>query len=248
MELTRKVIVITGGAGGLGLEMARAMQAHHANVVLIDIDQQRIDQAIAQLPGATGYAANLCDEAQVVDVFQRIVDACGAVDALINNAGVTNDGLLLKQREGDVTSLALSRFQSVLDVNLTGSFLCGREAAAHMVKAGVKGVIVNISSISRAGNVGQTSYSATKAAVVAMSTTWCKELARYGIRSVAIAPGFVRTEMTASMPPEILSRIEAQIPVNRMAQPAEIASGVLFALQNDYFNGRVLEIDGGLRL
>lgn len=248
MELANKVIVITGGAGGLGLEMARAMQKLDAKVVLIDIDQQRIDQAVELLPGAMGYTANLCDEEQVVAVFNRIAKECGSLDALINNAGVTNDGLLLKQREGELTSLALSRFQSVLDVNLTGSFLCGREAAAHMVKSETKGVIVNISSISRAGNVGQTSYSATKAAVVAMTTTWCKELARYGIRSVAIAPGFVRTDMTASMPPEILSRIEAQIPLNRMAQPAEIASGVVFALQNDYFNGRVLEIDGGLRL
>ncbi|MCL4170058.1 UNVERIFIED_CONTAM: hypothetical protein GTU68_006259 [Idotea baltica] len=117
-----------------------------------------------------------------------------------------------------------------------------------MVENKTSGVIINISSISRAGNIGQSNYAASKSAVVAMTSTWCKELARYGIRAVAIAPGFIKTEMTSNIPEEIIKKIESGIPLKRLGEPNEIASGVLFAIENDYFNGRVLEIDGGFRL
>ncbi|HKB52385.1 MAG TPA: SDR family oxidoreductase, partial [Ramlibacter sp.] len=131
---------------------------------------------------------------------------------------------------------------------LKGVFLCGREAAVRMIESGRGGVIVNISSISRAGNMGQTNYSAAKAGVAAMTVTWAKELARHGIRVAGIAPGFSDTRMVAGMSSRMREKIVATIPLRRLASPPEIARAARFILEDDYFNGRVLEIDGGLRL
>jgi 3-oxoacyl-[acyl-carrier protein] reductase len=144
--------------------------------------------------------------------------------------------------------MTMAQWQAVIDVNLTGVFLCGREAATHMIKFGSGGVIVNISSISRAGNVGQSNYSAAKAGVAAMAVTWAKELSKYGIRTGAIAPGFIQTDILNDMKPEVLERMLAAVPVKRAGVADEIAHGAIFIVTNDYFTGRVLEIDGGLRI
>ena len=144
--------------------------------------------------------------------------------------------------------MSLAQWQMVIDVNLTGVFLCGREAAARMIESGSEGVIINISSISMAGNFGQTNYSATKAGVAAMAVTWAKELARYGIRTGAIAPGYIATEMVMGMKPEALEKMAAGIPLKRLGEPGEIAQMALAIFTNDYISGRVFEVDGGLRL
>jgi 3-oxoacyl-[acyl-carrier protein] reductase len=144
--------------------------------------------------------------------------------------------------------MSFEHWQQVVDVNLTGTFLCGRAAATEMVKAGNGGCIINISSISRHGNMGQTNYTATKAGVAAMAVTWAKELARQNIRCAAIAPGFIGTEMVLTMKPEALEKIAAGIPAKRLGQPDEIAQTVEFIIENDYVNGRVIEVDGGLRI
>jgi 3-oxoacyl-[acyl-carrier protein] reductase len=170
------------------------------------------------------------------------------LDGLVNNAGILRDGLLVKVRDGEVQTMSLAQWQAVIDVNLTGVFLCGREAAAWMVTERSAGVIINISSISQAGNLGQTNYSAAKAGVSAMTVTWAKELARYGIRVASIAPGFIETEMTGSMKPEALERVKQSVPLNRVGQPDNIAQAVTFILTNDYYSGRILEVDGGLRI
>jgi 3-oxoacyl-[acyl-carrier protein] reductase len=156
---------------------------------------------------------------------------------------------LIKYKDGELLSkMSLENWQAVIDVNLTGVFLCGREAAERMVKLGSKGVIINISSISRAGNMGQTNYSAAKAGVQAMAVAWAKELSRYGIRAASIAPGFINTEMVQAMKPEALAKLSAGIPLKRVGEPDEIAQTVEFILENDYVSGRCFEIDGGLRL
>jgi 3-oxoacyl-[acyl-carrier protein] reductase len=168
---------------------------------------------------------------------------------LVNNAGIIKDGLLLKVKDGQlVGKLGLDQWNAVIGVNLTGVFLCGREAAERMMKLGNGGVIVNISSISRAGNAGQTNYSAAKAGVVAMTVVWAKELARYGIRTGAIAPGFCNTDILSGMPPEALAKVTAPVPLKRLGEPAEIAAAAAFIVQNDFFTGRCIDIDGGLRL
>lgn len=248
MKLRDKTIVITGGAGGLGRAMVHLLVEKGAKLAIIDLDQEAVNNTLQQLPNAFGYAIDICDENQVTNVFKDIRNDLGPIHGLINSAGILRDGLLVKHKDNAISRMSLNNFTSVMNVNLTGTFLCGREAAAAMIEDQSKGVIINISSISRAGNYGQSNYSASKSAVVALTTTWCKELAVFGIRSAAIAPGFIATDMTASMPPAVLEKISGNIPVGRMGTPKEIATGAIFILENDYFNGRVLEIDGGMRI
>ena len=144
--------------------------------------------------------------------------------------------------------MPLNQWQSVIAVNLTGVYLCTRKVAAKMVELQRSGLIIKISSISRAGNMGQSNYSAAKAGVAAMTVVWAKELARYGIRVAGIAPGFIETEMTGGMKPEALEKMTAGIPLRRMGKPEEIAHSAAYLFENDYYSGRILELDGGLRM
>lgn len=250
MNLKDKTIVITGGAQGLGLEMARMCAAEGAKLALVDMNPEQLAAAKAELSAQTQvavYVANVADEAQVEATFAQIDADFNGIDGLINNAGILRDGLLLKVKDGElVAKMPLQQFQSVIDVNLTGVFLCGREAAALMVKHGRKGVIINMSSVARAGNMGQTNYAASKAGVVAMTVTWARELGRYGIRVGAIAPGVIRTAMTDAMKPEARERLEKMKPVGRLGEAAEIAHTAKYIFENDFFTGRVVEIDGGI--
>lgn len=253
MELNGKVVVVTGGGQGLGRCMALELASQGAKLALVDLNQDKLDEAVALCKDAGGdarsYIANVAQEDDVIALFDQIVADFGALDGLINNAGITRDGLMLKAKDGEIQKkMSLAEWQSVIDVNLTGVFLCAREAAERMIKLDSKGLIINISSISRAGNMGQTNYSAAKAGVAAMTVTWAKELARYGIRSAAIAPGFIATEMVSSMKPEALEKIAATIPLGRLGKPEEIAHTVKYIFENDYVTGRVIEMDGGIRL
>ncbi|MBP2233252.1 3-oxoacyl-[acyl-carrier protein] reductase [Azospirillum agricola] len=253
MQLHGKTIVITGAAQGLGRAMAETLAGQGANLALVDVDEgglRETAELCAKSGGRSrGYAADVTNEQEVEALFKRVHDDFGGIDALVNNAGITRDGLLVKARNGKVeTTLSLEAFRNVITVDLTGVFLCGREAAVWMIEGGKPGVIVNISSISRAGNLGQTNYSAAKAGVAAMTVVWAKELASHGIRVAAIAPGFCDTRLVAAIPTTVRDRIVSAIPLRRLARPDEIAQAALFVLQNDYLNGRVLDIDGGLRL
>jgi len=253
MDLKDKVIVITGAAQGLGEKMAEALSAEGVNLALVDVDEANLKKTVdlCSKPGikVKGYGADVADEQAVVTLFNDIDRDFGGVDGLINNAGITKDSLLVKVHDGKVVGkMSVDDFNKVIAVDLRGVFLCAREAAQHMIDSERKGVIINISSISREGNVGQTSYSAAKAGVSAMTVTWSKELAHYKIRVAALAPGYCDTRMMATVPPKILERIVSTIPVERLAEPADIAEAVLFILRNDYFDGRVLEMDGGLRI
>ena len=253
MELANKTLVITGAARGLGAAMAQRLARHKPRLALIDLQAGDLESVAAKCRelGATVHCAgaNVANEAEVIQTFDDIVARFGAVHALVNNAGITRDALLVKFKDGVIESkMSLAQWQTVIDVNLTGVFLCGREAAERMIVKGNPGVIINISSISRAGNMGQTNYAAAKAGVAAMATTWAKELARYQIRAAAIAPGFINTEMVAAMKPEAREKLVAGIPLRRMGEPDQIAHTVEFILENDYISGRCFEVDGALRL
>ncbi len=253
MKVEKRVIAITGGARGLGLAMARRLGRQGAVVALLDTDADAMDKAITALHKenvrASAFHVNVADEASVQQAFGAVAASLGPVSGLVNNAGILRDALLVKAKDGKVEkTMSLAQWQAVIDVNLTGVFLCGREAAAQMIEAGHDGVIVNISSISRAGNMGQSNYAAAKAAVVALTTTWAKELARYGIRVGAVAPGFIETDMTASMRDDMLEKLTAGVPLRRLGDPDHIAQSVAFIFENDYYTGRVIECDGGLRL
>ncbi|MBZ9568938.1 SDR family oxidoreductase [Modicisalibacter tunisiensis] len=253
MQLDGATIAITGGARGLGLAMARMLGAHGARLALLDREAESLQSAVDGLKEsgihAEPFVTDVADEGSVTETFAAIAERLGPVSGLVNNAGITRDGLLVKAKEGKVEkTMSLAQWQQVLDVNLTGVFLCGREAASQMIEAGHKGVIVNISSISRAGNMGQSNYAATKAGVAALTVTWAKELARHGIRVGAVAPGFIETEMTASMRPDMLEKITKGVPLGHLGQPEDIADSVRYIFENAYFSGRVLECDGALRL
>lgn len=253
MQVKGAVVVVTGGAQGLGKAMALDLASQGANLALVDVDAAKLQETLnlVQKAGGSGkfYVANVADEEQVTTTFAHIAKDFGRLDVLVNNAGITRDGLLVKAKDGVITGkMSLSNWQQVVDVNLTGVFLCGREAAAQMIQLGSQGVIINISSISRSGNMGQTNYAATKAGVVAMTVAWAKELSRYGIRTGAIAPGFIATDMVAAMPEEVLAKITAGIPVKRLGKPEEIAHTLRYIIENDYFSGRLVECDGGLRI
>jgi len=253
MDVRGKTILITGAGRGLGAAMAKRLAARGANLALVDLDAAGLgvvrDACRTLGVRAETYAANVAAERDVVGTFDRVVADFGSLDGSIANAGILRDGLLVKAKDGEITGkLSLEQWQAVIDVNLTGVFLCGREAAERMIRIGRGGCIINISSLSRAGNFGQSNYSAAKAGVAALTVVWAKELARYEIRVNAIAPGFIKTEMVASMKPELLEKMAAGIPAQRLGEPDEIAATAEFIFANDYLNGRILEIDGGQRL
>lgn len=252
MQLKDSVIIVTGGGQGLGRSMAEYLAGRGARLALVDLGQERLDEAVAACKAAGGdtraYICNVADEQQVNSMVAQVAADFGTINGLINNAGILRDGLLLKVRDGEIQKMPLNQWQSVIDVNLTGVFLCTREVAAKMVELQSSGLIINISSISRAGNMGQSNYSAAKAGVAAMTVVWAKELARYGIRVAGIAPGFIETEMTGGMKPEALEKMTAGIPLRRMGKPEEIAHSAAYLFENDYYSGRILELDGGLRM
>lgn len=252
MDIQGRTVVITGAGRGLGRSMALMLARRGARLALVDLEHHDLEETI-RLCGKAGasvhsYMANVADEPDVVRMFEQVAQDFGRVDALINNAGTNADALLVKPSGGTIQKMSLADFNKVVAVDLTGVFLCGREAAARMISNGNEGVIVNISSISQAGNIGQSNYAAAKAGVSALTVTWAQELARYDIRVAAIAPGFSETQMVGGMKAEMQEKIRQRVPLRRFARPEEIAHAVVFIVENDYFNGRVLEIDGGLRL
>lgn len=254
MDIAGKTITITGAGRGLGAAMARRLANAGARLALVDLDQAALQDSremctAAGSPMVNTYVANVAEEKPVESLFADIASDFGALHGLINNAGITRDALLLKYKDGEqVAKMTLEQWQAVIDVNLSGVFLCSREAAARMIELGCKGCIINISSVSRHGNVGQTNYSAAKAGVQAMTVVWAKELARYGIRTASVAPGFIGTEMVMAMKPEVREKLTMAIPAARIGDPDEIAQTVQFILENDYISGRCFDIDGGLRL
>lgn len=253
MQLTGKTVLITGAARGLGAAMAHGLAERGADIALVDLETSALEatrkRCAAHGITARSYSANVAKEPDVVALFDRVVADFGRLDASIANAGILRDALLVKAKDGAIAGkMSLEQWQAVIDVNLTGVFLCGREAAQRMIRLANGGCIINISSISREGNFGQSNYSAAKAGVAALTVVWAKELARYKVRVNAIAPGFVKTEMIASMKPEMLEKMAAGIPLQRLGEPDEIAHTAAYILENDYVNGRVIEIDGGQRI
>ncbi|MCC2615831.1 SDR family oxidoreductase [Aestuariibacter halophilus] len=253
MNVNDKVIAVTGAAQGLGRAMAQSLAEQGAHIALLDMQEEALNKAAEEIQSlgvkARAYVVNVTDEAQVEQTFAAIAADFGRLNGLINSAGIMRDGMLLKVKDGQVVDkMSKQQFQSVLDVNVTGTFLCGREAAAQMVNTKSEGVIINISSVSRAGNMGQTNYSASKSAVATMTVSWGKELARFGIRTGCIAPGLVDTAMAAQMRPEMRDKFLSTVPLRRLADVGELGHAARFIFENDYFTGRTLELDGGTRV
>jgi 3-oxoacyl-[acyl-carrier protein] reductase len=253
MKIKDKTIVITGAGRGIGRALAVRFATQGANVALLDLNAADLAAATQQCTElgarAMAYTVDVSREADISAALDTVVRDFGSLDVIINNAGIVKDALLIKVKDGDVVGkMSLEQWRAVIDVNLTGVFLCAREAAERMIKLAKGGVIINISSISRHGNAGQSNYAAAKSGVASMTVVWAKELARYGIRVGSIAPGFTHTDILASMKPEVLEKVIAPVPLKRLGQPDEIAHAAQFIIENDFFTGRCLDLDGGLRL
>lgn len=253
MNIEKSIVAITGAGGGLGIAMARRLASGGARLALLDFRPETLETLKAELAlpdeDCLAVSCDVGNEEQVDGAFAEIVQHFGGLDVLVNNAGITRDALMLKFRDGELVSrMSLAAWNEVVNVNLTGVFLCGRAAAEHLARSGKGGLIVNVSSISRAGNMGQSNYSATKAGVAAMTVAWAKEFARYGIRVNTVSPGFIGTEMVRSMKPEALAKLTAMIPAGRIGEPDEIAHTIEYLVENDFVNGRNIEVDGALRL
>jgi 3-oxoacyl-[acyl-carrier protein] reductase len=252
MQLTGVRAIVTGASGGIGLATARAIAGAGAtHVGLLGRTQEKLEAAVQTLKGnhppgeITPILADVRDPDALKEGFGNFVQHAGGLDVLVNSAGVLLDGALLSISFKGISRYSLDDWQTTMDTNLKGVFLCSQLAVEHMVRKRTKGVIVNISSYSRQGRAWQAAYSASKGGVASMTFTLAQELAPYGIRCVAIAPGMVDTSMAQQGSEEFRKKILDHVAVGRLGRPEEIAHGVLFCIENDFFNGRVLELDGG---
>ena len=237
LGLKDRVVIVTGGAAGIGRATAARFEAEGAQVVVWDVTSQ---------PGID------VTSAQSVEAATREVMARhGRIDVLVNNAGILRDSQLVKWKDGSVVStMDDATFDAVINVNLRGVFVCTRAVVPHMIKAG-RGVILNASSIvGLYGNFGQTNYAATKAGVISFTRTWSRELGKHNIRVNAVAPGFIATEMVKAMPPKVLESMAAHTPLARMGEPDDIANAYVWLASDaaKFVSGAVLSVDGGLVL
>jgi 3-oxoacyl-[acyl-carrier protein] reductase len=253
MELPSIRAAITGAASGLGREFALQCLRGGASVYAGDINASGLRQLKrdgASLPGTLFVqAVDVTDELGITEFFRQAESELKGMNTVINSAGILADGLLVGEVEGGgIRTMNRSQWTRVLDVNLGGSFHVTREAAGIMAAHKRPGIIINISSISRSGNAGQSNYSASKAGIDAATRSWAKELGPLGIRVAAIAPGVVDTPMLSHISPEALDGLLSRIALRRFGNPCDIWRAVRFIIECDYFTGRVLEVDGGADL
>ncbi len=248
MQLRDVRAIVTGAGRGMGAHFARRLAEAGAQVAAGDIDEA----ALAELPASIHKRKlDVRRESDCVEFTAWARETMGGLNSLVNNAGIIRDGLLVRRDKttGEIKKMTAEDWRAVLDVNLSGATFMVREAVALMLQTETRpGVVVNMSSISRLGNKGQSNYVATKAALAANTVTWSREWASYGIRCVAVAPGMVETPMTQGMHQKARDALVAAIPVGRIGVPEDIWLAVKFAIECDYVNGRTIEVDGGLTM
>ena len=246
MSLTDQVAIVTGGARGIGREIALTFAREGADVALFDINPDQLAQTAQELEAlgrrCLGVVVDVTDGKQVDEGVAKVLDKLGRIDILINNAGITKDGLLIRMDD--------AQWDRVLAINLKGTFLCTRAVAKHMLKAR-RGRIVSIASIvGLIGNPGQANYAASKAGIIGLTKAVAKELASRGVTVNAIAPGFIKTEMTEALPEQAKQRLCEAIPMGTLGEPKDVAQAALFLVSEAarYITGHVLVVDGGLAM
>ena len=250
MRLQDRVVLITGGAAGIGKATAIRFAEEGALVVICDVNEESGNETVTSLgPKAAFYKVNVANRQEVQAWVDDVVARYGRIDVLVNNAGILRDNQLVKVKDGElVKQMPEADFDLVIAVNLKGVFNCTQAVAPVMIRQG-GGVILNASSVvGLDGNFGQTNYVATKAGVIGMTKVWARELGRNHIRVNAVAPGFIATEMITSMPEKIIDSMKARTPLGRMGNPRDIANAYLFLASDEasFITGVTLRVDGGI--
>ena len=237
--LENKIAIITGAGRGIGKATAHQYSQEGAKVIIAEFDEQS-GQETANSIGGHFFKADISSQNSVASLFKYVKTKFNRLNILVNNAGILNDSTL-KKMESD-------QFDSVMNVNLRGTYLCGKAAANIMIEQ-KSGVILNAASVvAHNGNFGQTNYVASKTGVIGMTKVWARELGKDGIRVNAIAPGFIQTDMTANMPEKIIRMMGDKVPLRRWGKPEEVANAYTFLASNNasYITGTVLNVDGGV--
>ena len=250
MQMKDKVVLVTGGAAGIGKATALRFAEEGAKVVICDMNES-VGQETFKLLGkdAAFYKVNVADRQAVQKWIDEITAKYRRIDVLVNNAGILRDGQLVKFKDGQLAGqMSEQDFDLVISINLKGVFNCSQAVAPVMIKQG-GGVILNASSVvGLDGNFGQTNYVATKSGVIGMTKVWARELGRYGVRVNAVAPGFIATDMVTSMPQKVLDGMKGRTPLGRLGEPRDIANAYLFLASDEasFITGEVLRVDGGI--
>ncbi len=245
MRLKDRVAIITGGARGIGKKISQTFLEEGASVYIFDVNQEEGARTVGELRPAYGgkvifFKVDITDEKNVEQSVKKIIDAEGRIDILVNNAGITRDNLILR--------MSLEDWKKVIDINLTGAFICSKHTVKYMVK-NRSGKIINISSIVGVhGNAGQSNYSSSKAGIIGLTKTLARELAGRNILVNAIAPGYIETEMTKKLSDKIKEKLMEQIPTGRLGSVDDVAKTALFLASDDsnYITGTVINLDGGM--
>lgn len=246
MKLKDKVAVVTGGARGIGREISGTFLKEGAVVYFFDVDREQGDRTVREFKSVYGknkinfLEADITNEENVESSIEKIIGIEEGIDILVNNAGITRDNLILR--------MSLEDWQKVIDINLTGAFICSKYAVKNMVKK-KSGKIVNISSIVGVhGNAGQSNYSSSKAGIIGLTKTLARELAGRNILVNAVAPGYIETEMTERLSDKVKEKLMEQIPIRRLGSVKDVAKTVLFLASDDsnYITGTVISLDGGM--
>lgn len=247
MDIQGKSAIVTGGASGIGRAVVGELLARGADVAVLDVDERGLRALESEFKDVHALACDVSDSEQVEASVGKAFEALEKVDILVNNAGILYSAPLINIMSKDDRKHDLGMWRKVIETDLSSVFYVTVNVVDKMLERRTKGVIVNVSSVAASGNPGQSAYSAAKAGVEALTTTWAKELGPLGIRAVAVAPGFTETESTQRAVSEsVLKDWIRKTPLRRLATVDEIAAGILTAIENDYLTGTTLSINGGL--
>lgn len=248
MRMKDKVVLVTGGAAGIGKATAERFAEEGAKVIICDLAEEA-GKKVAEAINGEFSKVNVTDRQAVQAWVDEVIAKHGRIDVIVNNAGIVRDGQLVKFKEGQlVGQMSEADFDLVISINLKGVFNCAQAVVPQMIKQG-SGVILNASSVvGLDGNFGQTNYVATKSGVIGMTKVWARELGKYGVRVNALAPGFIATEILNSMPQKIIDGMKARTPLGRMGEPRDIANAYLFLASEEasFITGETLRVDGGI--
>lgn len=246
-RLASRRLLVTGGVSGLGRAMVEALTGEGAKVAVLDRDAAGLDALAVALPGVVTRAVDLTDAEATDAAVEEVFAALDGLDGLVNNAGIIRNAPMIDMLRRSPRAVRLSQWDEVIATNLTAVYAISMSVAERMVRKRIKGVIVNVSSIAARGNPGQSAYSAAKAGVEALTMTWAKELGPLGLRAVCVAPGFADTPSThAALTEAKVEEVRGEVPLRRLGRAEEVALAVVQLIENDYVNGAVLRVDGGL--